>query len=400
MAQYRYKAVDEAGKAYKGSINAQSEAELQDKLKAEGKFLQEYQVMNRTLRSKRLRSDRLGDFALNMSKLLKAGVTMVRSLDIVAEDEATAEKERAIYRDLLKIVKQGRPLSAAMSEQGDTFPPLFINMVRSAENSGGMEETMLQLSDYYAKEYRLNQKIKSAMTYPKILCVMIVIVVAIIVGFVIPQFKDLFDAMGELPLATRILLAVSDFAATRWYVIIFVGAIVMLFLKLLFSIPKLQVWKSKVEIHLPVVGKLRKVVYTARFARTLASLYSAGIPILNCLKIARSTIGNAYIEQQFDQVIAAISAGENLSAAVGQVDGFIKKLTSTIMVGEETGSLNSMLVSIADQLDYDSEMATQRLVTMLEPMMIVVMAVIVGFIMIAVIQPIYGSYQTIANTSR
>ncbi|MBR5420545.1 MAG: type II secretion system F family protein [Lachnospiraceae bacterium] len=398
MAIYKYTAVDDAGKQLRGVVNAQSEAELQEKLRADGKYLQECQELERNLRSKRLRSDHLADFALSMSKLLKAGVTMVRALDIVAEDEATAEKEREIYRDLLKIVKQGRPLSSAMADQGDTFPPLFINMMHSAENSGGMEETMLQLSDYYAKEYRLNQKIKSAMTYPKILSVMIVIVVAIIVGFVIPQFKDLFDAMGQLPLATTILLAVSDFVAHKWYVIIFIAAVVVLFLKLLFSIPKLKIWKSKVEVHLPVIGNLRKVVYTARFARTLASLYSAGMPILNCLSIARTTIGNAYIEKQFDQVIASISAGENLSVSLNRVDGFTKKLTSIIMVGEETGALNSMLVSMADQLDYESEMATQRLVTMLEPVMIVVMAVIVGFIMIAVIQPIYGSYQTIANS--
>ncbi len=397
MPIYKYRAIDKEKKKYGGALNAASEAELQEKLRAEGKFLTEFSIVDNRRKSKRLKSDHLADYALNMSKLMAAGVTMVRAIDIVAEDEATPEKERAIYRDLLKIVKQGRPLSAAMNEQGDTFPPLFVSMVRSAESSGGMEETMAQMSDYYAKEYRLNQKIKSAMTYPKILCVMIVAVVAVIVGFVIPQFKPLFDGMGELPWATRVLLAVSGFVAKKWYLLLFVGAVLYLFLTIIFSIPSVKLLKDKAEVHMPVIGKLRKVVYTARFSRTLASLYSAGMPILSCLTIARSTIGNSYIEKQFDEVIAAISAGETLNAAIRKVDGFTKKLVSTIMVGEETGSLNTMLVSIADQMDYDSEIATQKMVTMLEPAMIVVMAVIVGFIMIAVITPIYGSYQTIAQ---
>jgi type IV pilus assembly protein PilC len=149
---------------------------------------------------------------------------------------------------------------------------------------------------------------------------------------------------------------------------------------------------------MPVAGKLLQVIYTARFARTLSSLYSAGISILNCLLIARSTIGNSYIESQFDGVIAEIRSGGNLSEAIEKVDGFTKKLSSSIMVGEETGALDTMLVSIADQMEYDSEMALAKLVSYLEPVMIVIMGVVVGFIMISVIQPIYGSYASISNS--
>ena len=153
------------------------------------------------------------------------------------------------------------------------------------------------------------------------------------------------------------------------------------------------------EIKIPKIGKLRKIIYTARFARTLSSLYSAGIPIITCLTIAKTTIGNSYIESQFDDMIAKVRAGETLSNGIDGIDGFVKKLTSSVRVGEEPGELDSMLVSIADQMDYDSEIATEKLVAMLEPVMIVIMAAIVGFIMIAIIQPIYGSYQAIANTS-
>lgn len=156
---------------------------------------------------------------------------------------------------------------------------------------------------------------------------------------------------------------------------------------------------ARLELHAPVFGKLKKVIYTARFSRTLSSLYSAGIPIVTCLTIAKTTIGNAYIEKQFDDMIANVRSGATLSQGIGKIDGFVKKLSSTIGVGEETGALDSMLTSIADQMDYDSEMATQRLVALLEPAMIVIMAVVVGFVIISVITPIYGSYQAISNSA-
>jgi type IV pilus assembly protein PilC len=256
----------------------------------------------------------------------------------------------------------------------------------------------MQMSSYYDKEYRLNGKVKSSMTYPKILCVMIVLVVIVIMGYVIPQFQSLFAQMDSLPVTTQILLAISNYVKTRWYVILVVAAIVVMAVKLLFSIPKVRYYKDKIMIHMPVAGKLLKVIYTARFARTLSSLYSAGISIINCLTISKNTIGNTYIESQFDSVIAEIRSGGNLSEAIDKVDGFTKKLSSSIMVGEETGALDTMLVSIADQMEYDSEMALGKLVSYIEPVMIVIMGVVVGFIMISVIQPIYGSYQTISDS--
>lgn len=399
MAAYRYKAKDEQGKAFSGTMNVASEQDLHEKLKADGKFLIEAKELTGKARTRRLKADRLADFSRNLGKLINAGITLVRALKIISEDESIKPKEREIYADVLKSVRQGMPLSDAMMEQGDTFPSLFINMIRSSENAGNMDQVAEQMAEYYSKEHRLNQKIKSSMTYPKILGVMIVAVVIIIMGFVLPQFEDLFAQMESLPPATRILMAISDFVQHRWYILIFFGVVGYLLLKLIFSIPKVKYLRDKAEVHLPVIGLLRKIVYTARFARTLSSLYSAGISILTCLTIAKTTIGNTYIESQFDELIAAIRAGENLSAAIDRVDGFTKKLSSTVMVGEETGALDAMLISIADQMEFESEMAVSKMVAMLEPTMIVVMAVIVGFIMIAVIQPIYGSYQTIANSA-
>ena len=400
MANYRYKAQDNEGKIVNGQSNAANENELHEKLKADGLMLLDAKELVATKRHlKRLKFDRLSDFSRNLSKLLGAGVTLVRALKIISDDESIPVKEREIYADVLRLVRTGMPLSDALEEEGDTFPPLFINMIRSAESTGNLDATAANMAEYYSKEYKINQKISSTMTYPKILSVLIVLVVIVIMGFVLPQFEDLFAQMGTLPLATRILMAISDFVAHRWYILIFGAILLFIAYKILFSIPAVKYRIDWLEIHLPKIGKLRKIIYTARFARTLSSLYAAGIPIITCLQIAKTTIGNTYIEGQFDDMIAKVKAGETLSAGIDSIDGFVKKLTSSVGVGEETGELDSMLVSIADQMDYDSEIATEKLVSMLEPMMIVVMAVVVGFIMIAIIQPIYGSYQSIANTS-
>ena len=398
MVTYKYRAQDENGKMISGTMQATDELDLHARLKQENKYLIQAKAQIEKNGMRRLKSNVVSDFAKNIGELLGAGVSLVKALRIISEDESIKPKEREVYAGLLKQVRSGIPLSDAMLASGDAFPPLFINMIKSAESSGSMDKISLQMSVHYEKEYRLNQKVKSSMTYPKILCVLIVVVVAIIMGYVIPQFKDLFSQMDSLPASTTILLAISNFVKHKWYVLIIAAVVIYIFFRVLMAIPAVRYAKDKLELKLPVIGRLRKVIYTARFAHTLSSLYSAGISIINCLQIARNTIGNSYIERQFDRVIADVRAGMNLSESIDKVDGFTKKLSSSIAVGEETGALDTMLVSIANQMEYDSEVAMNKLVSYLEPAMIVVMAAVVGFVIISVIQPIYGSYATIANS--
>ena len=398
---FRYKAQDSEGKVISGYQKAADVEELHTKLKNEGLMLLDSKEDEKVRRvSKRLKYDRVADFARNLSKLIAAGVTLVKALRIISEDESIKENERKIYADILRLVRSGMTLSDAMEEQGDTFPTLFINMMRSAESGGNLDQTAANMAEYYSKEYKLQQKIKSSTTYPKILGVLIVVVLIVIMGFVLPQFSGMFEQMDELPAPTEILMGISDFVANKWYLLIFFAIILFIIIKVVTSLPDVRLWLDKVQLHIPKIGKLRKIIYTARFSRTLASMYSAGIPIVTCLQIAKTTIGNTYIESQFDDMIAEIRSGKALSDALSEIDGFVKKLPSSVAVGEETGALDSMLVSIADQMDYDSEIAIEKLVAMVEPIMIVVMAVVVGFIMIAVITPIYGSYQTIADQGK
>ena len=395
---YRYKAQNDDGRIVSGSLRAQDESDLQGKLKAENLLLVDSKELTtgKTLH-KKLKNDQVSDFARNLGRLLSAGVTLVKALQIMSEDESIREQERKLYTDVLKSVRSGMTLSDAMEEQNGVFPTLLINMLRSSESGGNMDATALNMADYYSKEYRLQQKVKSSMTYPKILGGLIVVVLIVIMGFVLPQFDSLFSQMDQLPAATELLMNISDFVASKWYLLLLFVVIFIMIWKVVSTIPAVRLFLDKMEIHIPKIGKLRKVVYTARFARTLASMYSAGIPIVTCLQIAKTTIGNTYIESQFEQMIADIRAGKSLSEGLREIDGFVMKLPSSVAVGEETGALDSMLNSIADQMEYDSEVAIGKLVSMLEPLMIVIMAVMVGFIMVAVITPIYGSYQSIAD---
>lgn len=397
MKTYKYKAKDKNGKIVRGSMSAENEVELHETLKKEEKYLIRAWQKEKETAGKRLSAAVLAEFCRNLHSMIAAGIPLVKAVQMLAEDEVTPEKQRKLYHELERQLRLGVSLSEVMEQQGETFPRLLIHMIKSGEASGRLEQIALEMSHYYEKEHQLTGKIQSSLLYPKILCVMIVVVVMIIMGFVMPQFYSLFAKMENLPKSTLALLAISNFVKTKWYVVILGMIFLVMIGKVTMLHPKVRYLLDKCKVHLPVIGNLMKVIYTARFARILASMYAAGIPIVDCIEIAKTTINNIYIENQFNQVISDVCSGRKLSTAVEKVDGFSGKLSSTIRVGEESGALDSMLVAVAGQMEYDSEIALNRLVGLLEPVMIVVMAAIVGFIMISVIQPIYYSYETISK---
>jgi type IV pilus assembly protein PilC len=399
MPNYKYKAQTLEGKKVSGKEIASNKQELYQVLKDKGLYLvSSDEIKEAKQNKKRIKTPALADFCRQLGTLLSAGVSLVRALTIIAGEEGLKPQYRVIYVDLLNIIRQGTTLSDAMEQQGEAFPPMLYYMIRSAEASGNVDKTALQMADYYTKEHKLNGKVTSAMIYPAILSVLIVGVVTILMVYVLPQFSDLFSQMDALPVSTTILMAISGFCGRFWYfVLIFVVFLVVLW-KILMRNHQFRMQIHKLLLRIPKIGRLMKIIYTARFARTLSSLYSSGITMINALQIGKSTIGNTYIEDQFDEVLSMIRQGNPLSRALNEVDGFEKKLASTVLVGEETGSLNNMLDSIADSYEHEADLAITKLVSFIEPAMIVVMAVIVGFVMIAIIQPIYGSYAEIENS--
>ena len=398
MARYYYEARNKKGRAVTGEMSAVSEEELYQKLKTEGKYLIDARDMQESRTYHQLSPLMLSEFNRELSDMLGAGVPLVRCLTILSQEETRKKKDREILTGVLKAVRQGEALSDAMEQQKGAFPALMIHMYRAAENGGNLGGTAMRLSLHYEKEHHLDTRIKGAVTYPKILAVMSVLMVIFIMSFILPQLSDLFDNMSQLPLPTRILFGISDFIGTHGIGLLAVLIILVLLFLLLFRIPAVRRKRDEWKLKIPVAGKLLSVIYTARFARSLSSLYRSGLPIVNAMQIARRTIGNSYIEGQFDEVISLLKEGHCLSEAVDHIDGLRKKLSSVIRVGEESGDMAVMLDSLADAFDYESEMATGRLISYLEPALIICMAVIIGFIMIAVMMPIYDSYSAIGTS--
>lgn len=398
MARYYYEARNKKGRAVTGEMSAVSEEELYQKLKTEGKYLIDARDMQESRTYHQLSPLMLSEFNRELSDMLGAGVPLVRCLTILSQEETRKKKDREILTGVLKAVRQGEALSDAMEQQKGAFPALMIHMYRAAENGGNLGGTAMRLSLHYEKEHHLDTRIKGAVTYPKILAVMSVLMVIFIMSFILPQLSELFDNMSQLPLPTRILFGISDFIGTHGIGLLAVLIILVLLFLLLFRIPAVRRKRDEWKLKIPVAGKLLSVIYTARFARSLSSLYRSGLPIVNAMQIARRTIGNSYIEGQFDEVISLLKEGHCLSEAVDHIDGLRKKLSSVIRVGEESGDMAVMLDSLADAFDYESEMATGRLISYLEPALIICMAVIIGFIMIAVMMPIYDSYSAIGTS--
>lgn len=399
MPKYHYKALKEDGKRVSGTMQAQDEGQLYQKLRAEGLAFTGAKAVGVKKQTKKLKALQLSDFCRQIGTLTGSGVSLVRAINIMVQDESIKPAHRAIYEDVLRLVRQGIALSDAMEQQGGAFPELLTNMFRAAEESGGMDKTALRLARHYDKDYRLQAKVKSSTTYPKILCFLIVVVVVFMMGFVLPSFEDMFSQMETLPLPTRILFGISDLVTEHWLILLVLVVILFFVIRIILMMPKVRLGMDRIKTHLPLFGKLWRTIYTARFARTLSSLYSAGIPIVAAMQVAKKTVGNLYIESQFEGAIAFVRGGGNLSEAIDQIDGFVPKMTSSIRVGEETGGLDAMLDTIADTLEYESEMAINKMVSYMEPALIIAMAVIVGFIMVAVMMPIYGSYNSIESSS-
>lgn len=398
MALFRYSAKNMEGKTLRGTMEAASTFQLQQQLKEQGLFLIEAKDKVAAKEYQKLSPRQLSEFCKELSTLLTSGISIVRALEIIAEEEGISHSVRSIYLDVLSDLKKGVSLSEAMEER-KCFPELMLGMIRSGEGSGSIDGVMARLSLHYDRENRLKQQVKSAMAYPLVLLAMSIGVVILIVTFILPQFEELFSQMETLPLPTEILMACSDFLIHEWYLALLFLFLAVLILRTLSRIRRVRRAIDYGKVHLPVVGRLNKVVYTARFSRTLSSLYSSGMPIIAALQTAGETIGNVYVEEQFPKVISLVRSGASLSSALREVDGFLKKLPSTILVGEESGRLDEMLDSIALTMEEEAEGAMKRLVTLLEPVMICIMALLVGFIIVAVMLPIYESYGAIEGSA-
>lgn len=397
MAVYQYVASNMGGKIKKGQITTANPEQLRELLKQQKLFLISYEEKANLTSGRKLKANELSEFCRELSSLLGSGVSVVRSFTIISGRDIEPKLKKS-YANITTLIKRGVPLSDAMEMQGRMFPEMLVNMIRAGEESGRLDQTFEKMSVHYEKEYRMTGAVKSALTYPIVLLVLIVVVMMALFTFVLPTFFELFEDM-EVPLITQIVMNMSTFVRENVLIIILLGAILVMLIGFIASLYPVKYQIDRILVKLPKISPLIKIVYTAQFARTLASLYASGINIVDSLQISRNTIPNYYIREQFDDAIRKIRAGNTLSETLKEIDGFDIKLSQTTEIGEETGQLDRMLNSTASSYEYESQTAINKMITILQPVMIVILAGLVLVVIGAVMLPIFNMYSSIEGAS-
>lgn len=395
MATYKYTAKDINSKKFHGKVEANSREELVSLLRSDNLYLLQCKELTEESNRYKIRLKELSELSRQLGTMVSSGMSLIIAMGIVTKRE-TNPKLSKIYKDVYVKLQQGFTLSNAMVSQGNAFPYLMINMLRASESTGMMDKTLMKLAVQYEKENKMNSKVKTAMFYPATLILITIGVVMLVFTVILPNFLDLFEGM-EMPMVTQVMFMISD-AIINYGHWILIGILVMIAaISYLLRVEKIRLKFDELKLSLPIVGKLLTVIYTARFARSMSSLYSSGVSMINSLNLAKSTINNTYIESQFDEVVKLVRDGTNLSSAIQKVNGFDAKLANSIYVGEESGRLDDMLDRIADDFDFESEIAIERIVTLLQPIMIIVLGLIICIVVVSVLLPIYGMYGSVSG---
>ncbi len=336
-------------------------------------------------------------FTRQLATLLDAGLPLVRSLKILQQQQAEGHQLGVVLRDVGATVESGKTFSESLSKYPKVFDNLFVNMVRAGEAGGVLETVLNRLAEFSEKAEKLKKKVKSAMTYPIVVLSIAGIVVIFLLAVVVPKFQTMFTGQGKaLPFVTQVLIDTSNLikdlivfknpALTGGVVVGFIGFIILV--KFIFRTPAGKYAMDSFKISAPVFGTLVRKVIVARFTRTLGTLISSGVPILEALDIVKDAVGNAIVGKAIGNVHASIKEGESIVQPLKESGIFDPMVIGMIDVGEETGTLANMMIRVADNYDDDVDTAVEGLTSLLEPLLIVFLAVIVGTIVIAMFLPL------------
>lgn len=394
MKFFKVDLIDERGRHTSETVAAEHADDLYTAIKDRGLYLAGSTEVTR-LGGTRIPTIDLIIFTRQLSTMIEAGVSILKAITII-ENGTRNLKSKKIYGNLTQEIQRGQALSVAMRKQGAAFPEILINMVAAGEAGGSLERSLALMSVHFDKEQRLKNKVRSASTYPIILAVVSVAVVILLVTFVLPNITGMFDP-EKLPPLTKFVMGFSDVLTTYGHFIAMgIGGIAAAFIYLL-RIPSFKLHWDHFKLIMPILGKLNRVIYSARAARSFASLYLSGIQTLPMLEMSARILNNTYIEDRFEEVILRVSQGEIISTAMADTGIFDPMLSSMINVGEETGSLGDILVKTADYFDDEADTALQKMVSMVEPLMLIIMGGAIGVIVVSVIQPIFQMYEAVGG---
>jgi type IV pilus assembly protein PilC len=395
---FQYKVKDKNGKLVEGSLEAENAQLVVSKLRSMGYVPIEIQqsggaAFQRELKlpgfSDRVKLKDVAVFSRQFATMINSGLSLLRALNILAEQtesKALAEIANQVRMD----VEKGSSLSQAMSKHPKAFGRLYVSMVRAGEVGGALDSVLLRLADTIEKQVELRRKVKSAMTYPAVVAILVLTIVAAMLLFVIPMFEGIYKQLGgTLPAPTQFLINLSKFLRKLWFIVFFgiIGG-VFGFRKWIASEEGRKQWDA-IKLKMPIFGKLVRKTALARFSRTLSALVRSGVPILESLDIVAETAGNHVVATAVRETQAAVKRGDPLSKKLEEHPVFPPMVVQMMAVGEETGALDEMLDKIADFYDQEVEATVNALTSLIEPILIVIMGVVIGGMIIALYLPMF-----------
>ena len=405
MPTYQYEAMDHTGREVKDAIDAATQEEAQQLIRQKGFFVTKISEKAKKTRKAaaakkggrrkmksftigRISTKQLCTFTRQLSTLQDAGLPILRSLKIL-EGQCKPGVLKNALGDVVEDIESGQTLSEAFAKHPKAFDRLYCNMIKAGEAGGALEAILQRLADFKEKAQSLKRKIKGAMVYPIVVIFVACVIVGFILYFIIPKFEAIFNDFGvPLPQMTKILISASHFLIKYFYIVFLTPLFFWMFIKLLYRNKTGAYVCDRILLMIPVMGTIAEKSTVARTMRTLGTLVQSGVPILEALSIVRETAGNAVFERAFTRIYDSIREGETIAQPLREARIVDDIVVNMIDVGEETGDLDTMLNKIADNYDEEVEVAVESLVSLLEPIMIVVLGGIVGFIVIALFLPL------------
>jgi len=402
VPKYGYKALDSAGNAFSGVLEGATDRQVAQQLKERGLWVtklvnHEESVLHRelslTIGGPKVKLEPFTVFCRQLAVMYRAGIRLVDAVGMLSE-HAASKTFRIVLADIAEQLREGKQLSAAAASHPSVFGPIFINMTKAGELGGTLDEMLERLAVYYEKENRTKKKVQSALVYPVLMSFVTIAVVIFMMIFVVPKYVQTFRDMGiELPLATRIVIAASDFVSAYWYVVIAAMFLPKLVTALIRRTQSGREQLDYMKLKIPVFGTLWHKQALARFSRTFGSLFAAGVPIMESLTLVSQVVANEAIGNVIGRVRDGVMKGDTLSEPLRRSKLFPPMVVQMMSVGEQTGALDGMLNKVADFYEDDVDAMADRLKSLLEPLMILVIAAIVGLITIAVMSPTFKMMQ-------
>ncbi|MBX3095920.1 MAG: type II secretion system F family protein [Fimbriimonadaceae bacterium] len=393
MPYFAYTALDSTGRQIKSFVEADNEALVLGKLRDQNLQVLEIKETKKATKNsmfqKKMKPKALVIFSRQFATMIDAGIPILRCLEILAEQTKDIPLKEAV-RQITVDVKGGLTLNEAMAKHPHVFNKLYVNMIRAAELGGILDLILDRLSGFLEYEADVKAKIKGAMMYPVLVLIFSQVMLFALFSFVLPRFKAIFDGMSvDLPPITAALFAMGDFMQKFWWVILMLIGGFIFGMKVYGKTPQGRYQLDFIRLKIPIVGELALKMSVARFCRTFGTLINSGVPMMRSLEIVGETLGNAVLIGAIDKTRLSIREGNKLSQPLADSGLFPMMVTQMIDVGEETGRLSEMLVKVGDFYDSEVESTVKGLTSMIEPALIIFLGVVVGFIAISVMSPIF-----------